>query len=153
MALNSGNGCKCPLRPLGVEAHSLLYCMVHWWVLVHLSLLAWPCKWCIMFCGTCLPQDTWAVEMCNVVALETCSCETCCMEHIYILKQFRVLFRRSMQLVRCSIVGAFWERSCKAWNCGMLNSWEYIFIWKKLTNIHFRTWYRKLMQAIGNTQT
>lgn len=42
MALeNSGNGCKCPLRPLGVEADSLLYCMVHWWVLVNLSLLAW----------------------------------------------------------------------------------------------------------------
>jgi hypothetical protein len=59
MALeNSGNGCKCPLRPLGVEAHSLLYCMVHWWVLVHLVYWLGPCKWCIMFCGTCLPQDT-----------------------------------------------------------------------------------------------
>lgn len=60
--------------------------------------------------------------MCYVVALETCSCETCCVEHIYILKQFRVLCRCSMQLVRCSVVGGFWEHFCKAWNCGMLNS-------------------------------
>jgi hypothetical protein len=60
--------------------------------------------------------------MCYVVALETCSCETCCVEHIYILKQFRVLCRCSMQLVRCSVVGCFWEHFCKAWNCGMLNS-------------------------------
>ncbi len=44
------------------------------------------------------------------------------MEYIYILKQFWMLCRCSMQLVRCSVVGGFWEHFCKAWNCRMLNS-------------------------------